>query len=201
MLRSYSRSSTFRTESGKRTYIMTARRMIAGLLWKYLNGSRFVMDGRYETAFPASSRFVLTGPHPEFKAKVALEALKGEATVSELAGRFGVHPTMIHQWNRALFEGASGVFERGSRKTPEVDQEHVKNLHAKIGDYPGINSTLGDLRSPRTLCVGTPGSHSCRTWPRSPRYLRAIGQDRPTGPASQHLRFIDRQRGAQKQAI
>jgi transposase len=71
--------------------------------------------------------------HPEFKAKVALEALKGEQTVSELASRFGVHPTMIHQWKRALLEGASGVFERGSRKAPEVDDEQVKDLHAKIG--------------------------------------------------------------------
>jgi putative transposase len=53
---------------------------------------------------------------PEFKAKVALEALKGEETVSELASRFGVHPTMIHQWKRALLEGASGVFERGGKK-------------------------------------------------------------------------------------
>ena len=63
---------------------------------------------------------------PEFKAKVALEALKGEATVSELASRFGVHPTMISQWKRALLDGASGVFERGSRKASVIDEEQVR---------------------------------------------------------------------------
>ncbi len=77
--------------------------------------------------------------HSEFKAKVALEVLKGEQTVSELASRFGVHPTMIHQWKRALLEGASGVFERGGRKTPEVDEEQVKDLHAKIGELAVAN--------------------------------------------------------------
>ncbi len=39
--------------------------------------------------------------NPEFKTRVALEALKGEHTASVLATRFGVHPTMIHQWKRA----------------------------------------------------------------------------------------------------
>ena len=71
---------------------------------------------------------------PEFKTKVALEALRGERTVAELASRFGIHPTMIHSWQRALVEGASGVFERGGKKAPEVDEEQVKELHDKIGE-------------------------------------------------------------------
>ena len=44
-----------------------------------------------------------------FKARVALEAVKGERTVSELAAEYGVHPTMIHQWKKALLDGASAV--------------------------------------------------------------------------------------------
>jgi len=79
---------------------------------------------------------------PEFKAKVALEALKGEETAAELASRFGVHPTMIHQWKRALLDGASGVFERGARRKPEIDEEQVKELHAKIGELAVANSFL-----------------------------------------------------------
>jgi len=82
--------------------------------------------------------------HPEFKAKVALEALKGEETVGELASRFGVHPTMIHQWKRALLEGASGVFEHGGRKAPEVDEEQVKiGELAVANDFWPESSNLG----------------------------------------------------------
>ena len=78
---------------------------------------------------------------PEFKAKVALEALKGERAVAELATQFGVHPTMIHAWKRALLEGASGVFERGGKKAPEIDEEQMKELHAKIGELAVANGT------------------------------------------------------------
>ena len=80
--------------------------------------------------------------HPEFKARVALAALKGEETVSELASRFCIHPTMIHQWKRALLEGASGVFERGGRRSPEINEEQIKDLHAKIGELAVANDFL-----------------------------------------------------------
>jgi transposase len=56
-----------------------------------------------------------------FKARVALEAVKGERTVSELAAEYGVHPTMIHQWKRALLEGAAGIFERGGKATAAAE--------------------------------------------------------------------------------
>ena len=85
---------------------------------------------------------------PEFKAKVALEAVKGEETVSELASRFGVHPTMIHQWKRALLDGASGIFERGGRRKPEIGEEQVKELHAKIGELAVANDFLSRKLKP-----------------------------------------------------
>ena len=48
-----------------------------------------------------------------FKAKVALEALRGEKTVAELAAKYEVHQTLINQWKRTLTEQASAAFEKG----------------------------------------------------------------------------------------
>ena len=86
-----------------------------------------------------------------FKARVALEAVKGERTVSELAADYGVHPTMIHQWKKALLEGAPDIFERGSRKkAAEVDEETVRELHAKIGELAVANDFLSRKLKPWT---------------------------------------------------
>ncbi len=69
---------------------------------------------------------------PAFKAKVALAALKGEKTVSELAAEFGVHPHQIHTWKKALSENAGAVFEKPSNGA-ENKTENVGELYEKIG--------------------------------------------------------------------
>ena len=71
-----------------------------------------------------------------FRARVALVAVKGERTVSELATEYRVHPTMIHQWKKALLDWARDIFERGGRQAAaEVGDETVRSLHAKIGGW------------------------------------------------------------------
>ena len=78
---------------------------------------------------------------PAFKAKVALAALKGDRTMSELATRFDVHPNQIKQWKDQLLAGVANVFgeKQKATKEPEID---VKTLHAKIGELTLENDFL-----------------------------------------------------------
>jgi transposase-like protein len=69
----------------------------------------------------------------EFKAKVALEALKELKTVPELAREYTVHPTQINQWKRYLREGAASLFGRAGRAPEGTDPAVVTALYEKIG--------------------------------------------------------------------
>jgi len=69
----------------------------------------------------------------EFKAKVALEALRGELTTAQLATKHGVHQTMVSEWKRQAVDGLSSVFSGKTEAREVAREEEVEKLHAKIG--------------------------------------------------------------------
>ena len=69
---------------------------------------------------------------PEFKAKVALAALKNDQTVAELAARFEIHPAMINNWKRNLLDGASDIFDKGQKNQKHIEGK-VDELYRQIG--------------------------------------------------------------------
>lgn len=94
----------------------------------------------------------------EFKAKVALEAVRGEKTVPQLASQYEVHPTVIHTWKRQLLEGVSSIFETGSTSSAASEtQAQIDQLYRTIGQLKVERDFLAD-RSARL------GIHSEKPW-------------------------------------
>ena len=72
--------------------------------------------------------------HPAgFKAQVALAAVKGDRTVNELAGRYGVHPTLIHAWKKQLIAGAEAIFSNGAQTASAEAEARQAELYEQIG--------------------------------------------------------------------
>jgi transposase len=69
----------------------------------------------------------------QFKAKVALEAIKGEKTIAEIASQYKVHPSQILGWKKHLLENVSGIFSR--KKDPQIGEmvQEMEELYKKIG--------------------------------------------------------------------
>ena len=78
---------------------------------------------------------------PDFKAKVALAAIKGDETLNELSQRFGINANLIVKWKKLLLEQSSEVFASGKGLAPDRESE-IKDLQAKIGEITMVNDFL-----------------------------------------------------------
>ena len=69
----------------------------------------------------------------EFKARVALEALRGDKTVQEIASKHKVHPNQVSSWKHQAIDGLGEVFANGTDRERQDHESEVRDLHAKIG--------------------------------------------------------------------
>ena len=69
----------------------------------------------------------------QFKSKVALEAIRGELTIAQLAAKHGVHQTMIDAWKKQAVEGMASVFSGKAEAAEAAREGEIDQLHAKIG--------------------------------------------------------------------
>lgn len=78
---------------------------------------------------------------PQFKAKVALTAIQNDETMSQIASRFGVHPTMVSNWKRQMLEGAADIFDK-NRKSRKQAEARTNELFRQIGQLKVENDFL-----------------------------------------------------------
>ena len=81
---------------------------------------------------------------PEFKARVAFEAIREEMTLAELSKKYGVHANQISTWKRAAIENMSSAFTRRGAAPEQVSAAEVETLHSKIGQLVVERDFLAD---------------------------------------------------------
>ena len=69
----------------------------------------------------------------DLKAKIAVEAVKGQRTIQEIASNYGVHPNMVTKWKKQLLDGASEIFSNVKTQSMEADEEVRTELYQEIG--------------------------------------------------------------------
>ena len=80
---------------------------------------------------------------PEFKAKVALEAIREEMTMAELAKKYSVHPAQIGTWKRAAIGNMATAFSKRGDDPGRADEAQIDKLHSKIGQLVVERDFLG----------------------------------------------------------
>ena len=90
----------------------------------------------------------------EFKAKVALVAIREELTTAELAKKYDTHPPMISGWKRTAIENMAQAFSGQATAAPTISAAEIEKLHAKIGQLVVERDFLSEASS---LILGTGG--------------------------------------------
>ena len=103
----------------------------------------------------------------DFKARVALEALRGDKTIQEIATKHKVHPNQVSTWKRQAIDGLGDVFSGGADRARSDHGSEIKELHAKIGELTVVNDF--SRRGWRWSAAGRQGSRRLR---RSTRFIR-----------------------------
>ena len=94
-------------------------------------------DSQLSSVSPDERTSPMTGKRKwysaDFKAKVALDAIRGEQTIAQLSAKHGIHQTMINAWKKQAIEGMSGDFSGRAEAAEAVREGEIDQLHAKIG--------------------------------------------------------------------
>lgn len=70
---------------------------------------------------------------PEFRAKVALDAIRGEKTITELSSRYDVHANLIRKWKKQALDNMADLFAGKAERREKATEAQIEKLHAKIG--------------------------------------------------------------------
>lgn len=89
----------------------------------------------------------------EFKARVALEALKGLETINEIAAKYELHPVQVGNWKKELLDGAGSLFERKNTRDDSEQDRRIEELERKVGQLTMENVFLGK----KSVQLGIPG--------------------------------------------
>ena len=79
---------------------------------------------------------------PAIKARVALEAIKGEKTAAQIASEYGVHPTQVTQWKQELIQRSAEIFAKPDNTLARQHEETVDKLHKTIGEITMENNWI-----------------------------------------------------------
>ena len=69
----------------------------------------------------------------DLKAKIAVEAVKGQRTIQEIGSHYSIHPSQVTQWKKQLLEGAAEVFSNGKVHAAEADEQMKAELYQQVG--------------------------------------------------------------------